>query len=101
MFVVLQIIDKVEKRTFLEFLKKYLLEHPQMQTRWIAHSLALGFFFTSDCSHQLKLVYALWELWAFVPGAGSRAAQFVDILGYATLNNEELKSKDVSSNFKF
>lgn len=31
----------------------------------------------------------------FVPSAGTRAAQFVDILGYATLNNDDLKARDV------
>ena len=91
-----QIIDNVEKRAFLEFVKRYLLEHPVLTTRWQAHALLLGFFLTSDCAHQLKLVNALWELWPFVPAAGVRAAQFVDILGYATLNNDHLKSTDVS-----
>jgi E3 ubiquitin-protein ligase UBR4 len=86
----------VEKRTFLEFVKKYLLDHPHVSTRWQAHSLIFGFFQTSDCEHQLKLVKAMWELWPFVPASGSRAAQFVDILGYASLNNDELKSRDVS-----
>jgi len=90
-----QIIDGVEKRTFLEFVKKYLLEHPQLSTRWQAHALVLGIFLTSDCSHQLKLINAMWELWPFVPASGSRAAQYVDLLGYTTLNNEELKSRDV------
>ncbi|ODM96234.1 E3 ubiquitin-protein ligase UBR4, partial [Orchesella cincta] len=90
-----QIIDNLEQRTFLEFVKKYLLEHPLVTTRWQAHSLLLGIFLTSDCSHQLKLVHAMWELWPFVPAAGSRASQFVDILGYATLNNDDLKARDL------
>jgi hypothetical protein len=90
-----QILDGVEKRTLLEFIKKYLLEHSVLSTRWQAHALVLGFFLTSDCAHQLKLVNTMWELWPFVPAAGSRAAQFVDILGYATLNNDDLKARDV------
>lgn len=90
-----QIIDNLEQRTFLEFVKKYLLEHPVVTTRWQAHSLLLGIFLTSDCSHQLKMVHAMWELWPFVPAAGSRASQFVDILGYATLNNDDLKARDL------
>lgn len=90
-----QIIDNLEQRTFLEFVKKYLLEHPIVATRWQAHSLLLGIFLTSDCSHQLKLVHTMWELWPFVPAAGSRASQFVDILGYATLNNDDLKGRDL------
>jgi E3 ubiquitin-protein ligase UBR4 len=90
-----QISDSVDKRTLLEFVKKYLLEHSLISTRWQAHSLMLAFFVTSDCVHQLKLVNMMWELWPFVPAAGSRAAQFIDILGYATLNNDDLKSRDV------
>lgn len=60
-----QVLDTVEKRTFLEFVKKYLLEHSVLSTRWQAHSLMLGFFNTSDCSHQLKLVNTMWELCKF------------------------------------
>lgn len=61
-------MDSVEKKSFLEFVKKYLLEHAAVTSRWQAHALVLSLLLCSDSPHQVKLVGALWELWPFVPG---------------------------------
>jgi len=93
------ILDNVDKVKVQEFIKKFLLEHPVVNSRWKAHALMQALFLTSDCAHQVKLVKILWQLWPYVPMAGSRAEHFVDILGYMTLNNEQLKANDVSWDF--
>ena len=42
---------------------------------------------------QVHLVELLWKLWPNMPSYGHKASQFVDLLGYFTINTPELLEK--------
>lgn len=88
-----QIFAQVPKQTLSRFVKSFLLETNSTSIRWQAHSLVYAFY--DNCSEQQKeqLLQCLWDLWSFLPAYGKRTAQFVDLLGYLTLNTKSISDK--------
>ena len=42
----------------------------------------------STSNQKVKLSSMMWKVWPYLPDYGRRAAQFVDLLGYFTINCE-------------
>ena len=72
------------------FCEKFLLEANSQATRWQAHALLYTIYTSSAPPERRHLVAVMWDLWTRLPEHGRRAAQFVDLLGYFTV--EECRS---------
>lgn len=82
-----QQVNKFVDRNLLSFFMcAFLLESNSTSVRWQAHSLIFHLHKNSNPSQQEMLLDMMWKLWPKLPAFGRRAAQFVDLLGYFTLN---------------
>ncbi|GIX73745.1 e3 ubiquitin-protein ligase UBR4, partial [Caerostris extrusa] len=82
----LQVNKFVEKTLLSHFIRAFLLESNSTSVRWQAHSLIFHLHKNSSSVQQEVLLDMMWKLWPKLPAFGRRAAQFVDLLGYFTLN---------------
>lgn len=91
----LQVNKFVEKNLVTHFMCAFLLESNSTSVRWQAHSLIFHLHKNSSATQQEILLDMMWKLWPKLPSFGRRAAQFVDLLGYFTLNMpQQEKDKD-------
>lgn len=74
-------------------MKTFLLETNSTSIRWLAHGLIYAFYENSNESNKNKLLQCLWGLWKLLPAYGKRTAQFVDLIGYLTLNTKSIIDK--------
>ncbi|KFM56803.1 E3 ubiquitin-protein ligase UBR4, partial [Stegodyphus mimosarum] len=81
-----QVNKFVDKSLMSYFICAFLLESNSTSVRWQAHSLIFHLHKNSNSSQQEILLDMMWKLWPKLPTFGRRAAQFVDLLGYFTLN---------------
>ncbi|XP_042908898.2 E3 ubiquitin-protein ligase UBR4 [Parasteatoda tepidariorum] len=81
-----QVNKFVEKNLLSNFICAFLLESNATSVRWQAHALIFHLHKNSSPSQQEVLLDLMWKLWPKLPAFGRRAAQFVDLLGYFTLN---------------
>ncbi len=69
-----------------QFIRAFLLESNSTQHRWAAHSLLYHFYQCLQPRQQEQLLALFWRLWPSLACYGKRGSQFVDLLGYFTLN---------------
>ncbi|XP_058454823.1 protein purity of essence [Malaya genurostris] len=91
--LVSQIFNQVLMQTMTIFIRSFLLETNSTAIRWQAHSLVYAFYENSTESNKEQLLQCLWGLWPLLPAYGKRTAQFVDLLGFLTLNTKSLSDK--------
>ncbi|XP_054720473.1 E3 ubiquitin-protein ligase UBR4-like [Uloborus diversus] len=90
-----QVNKFVDRNLFSHFICAFLLESNSTSVRWQAHSLIFHLHKNSTAAQQETLLDMMWKLWPRLPAFGRRAAQFVDLLGYFTLNmSQQEKEKD-------
>lgn len=86
--LVQQIFQQVTISNLAVFIKTFLLEASSVNIRWLAHDLIYALYENCNEANKVKLLQILWGLWTFLPAYGKRAPQFVDLLGYFTLNTK-------------
>uniref|UniRef100_A0A182NQY2 UBR-type domain-containing protein n=1 Tax=Anopheles dirus TaxID=7168 RepID=A0A182NQY2_9DIPT len=91
--LVAQIFNQVNPASLIKFIRIFLLETNSTSIRWQAHSLVYAFYENSSDAHKETLLQCLWGLWPLLPAYGKRTAQFVDLLGFLTLNTRSLIDK--------
>uniref|UniRef100_A0A182YND8 Uncharacterized protein n=1 Tax=Anopheles stephensi TaxID=30069 RepID=A0A182YND8_ANOST len=91
--LVAQIFNQVSAACMSKFIRSFLLETNSTSIRWQAHSLVYAFYENSSDAHKETLLQCLWGLWPLLPAYGKRTAQFVDLLGFLTLNTRSLIDK--------
>nr|CAB3267471.1 E3 ubiquitin-protein ligase UBR4-like [Phallusia mammillata] len=80
-----QILANISDANLLDFFRHFLLEMNSTAIRWSAHALVLNLFRNTDSACQLRLVNTLWQLCSQTPSYGTKAAQFIDLLGYLSM----------------
>ena len=83
----------IDDRSLTLFIRNFLLQCNSTALRWQAHSLLHCLYEYSQPAQQVHLVELLWTLWPSMPAFGQKAAQFVDILGYVTINTPQVLEK--------
>lgn len=91
--LVTQIFNQVSFQNLAKFIRSFLLETNSTSIRWQAHSLVYAFYENSSEGNKEQLLQCLWGLWPLLPAYGKRTAQFVDLLGFLTLNTKSLSDK--------
>ncbi|XP_058117751.1 protein purity of essence [Anopheles ziemanni] len=91
--LVVQIFNQIAPANLSKFIRSFLLETNSTSIRWQAHSLVYAFYENSADLHKETLLQCLWDLWPLLPAYGKRTAQFVDLLGFLTLNTRSLIDK--------
>lgn len=86
--LVQQIFNQVSIHNLTLFIKTFLLEANSVSIRWLAHGLVYAFYENSNEANKSKLLQALWTLWPMLPAFGKRAPQFIDLIGFFTLNTK-------------
>ena len=86
--LVQQIFNQVPITNLTLFIKTFLLETNAINIRWLAHGLIYAFYENSNEANKSKLLQVLWALWPLLPAYGKRAPQFVDLIGFFTLNTK-------------
>lgn len=86
--LVQQIFQQVPISSLNLFMKTFLLEANSVSIRWLAHGLIYALYENSNEANKIKLLQILWELWPLLPAYGKRAPQFVDLIGFFTLNTK-------------
>ncbi|KAB0801611.1 hypothetical protein PPYR_03797 [Photinus pyralis] len=85
-----KLVDQINKQVptsvLTYFIKTFLLETNITNVRWQAHALTLAIYKNSKLPEQETVLKLLWHLWPLLPSYGRKAAQFVDLLGYFSLN---------------
>lgn len=88
-----QIFMQVAPHHLTKFIKIFLLETNITSIRWQAHGLIYAFYEYSNLQQKERLLNSMWDLWPLLPAYGRRTAQFVDLLGYLTLNTKQITNK--------
>lgn len=88
-----QIYNQVPQLNLKKFIKSFLLETNSTPIRWQAHSLIYAIYENSTDIQKEQLLQCLWSLWSLIPAYGRRTAQFVDLLGFLTLNTKSIHHK--------
>lgn len=91
--LVAQIFAQVTPQLLTRFIKIFLLETNITSIRWQAHALIYAFYEYSNLQQKERLLNSMWDLWPLLPAYGRRTAQFVDLLGYLTLNIKQNSNK--------
>ncbi|XP_068628453.1 E3 ubiquitin-protein ligase UBR4 isoform X2 [Battus philenor] len=91
--LVQQIIKQVSQDELRMFIKAFLLETNSTAVRWQAHALLLAIYSNSPQPEQASIVSLLWALWPTLPQYGRKSAQFVDLLGYFTLQTPNIETE--------
>jgi E3 ubiquitin-protein ligase UBR4 len=91
--LVQQIFNQVPIVNLTLFIKTFLLETNAINIRWLAHGLIYAFYDNSNEANKSKLLQVLWGLWPMLPAYGKRAPQFVDLIGFFTLNTKSAVHK--------
>lgn len=91
--LVSQIFTQVSPGQLTKFIKTFLLETNITSIRWQAHGLIYAFYEYSGGPQKERLLNCMWDLWPQLPAYGRRTAQFVDLLGYLTLNTKQISNK--------
>ncbi|XP_052869267.1 protein purity of essence [Anopheles cruzii] len=91
--LVAQIFAQVAPHVLSKFIRSFLLETNSTAIRWQAHALVYAFYENSAELHKESLLQCLWGLWPLLPAYGKRTAQFVDLLGFLTLNTRSLADR--------
>lgn len=86
--LVQQIFNQVPIANLTLFIKTFLLETNAINIRWLGHGLIYAFYENSNEANKSKLLQVLWTLWPMLPAYGKRAPQFVDLIGFFTLNTK-------------
>ncbi len=88
--LVQQIFNQVQLANLTLFVKTFLLETNSIAIRWLAHGLVYAFYENSNEANKSKLMDVLFNLWPMIPFYGKRTPQFVDLIGFLTLNTKSL-----------
>jgi E3 ubiquitin-protein ligase UBR4 len=88
--LVQQIFNQVQLPNMTLFVKTFLLETNSITIRWLAHGLIFAFYENSNEANKSKLMDVLINLWPLIPYYGKRTPQFVDLIGFFTLNTKSL-----------
>lgn len=88
--LVQQIFNQVHLPNMTLFVKTFLLETNSITIRWLAHGLIYAFYENSNEANKSKLMDVLFNLWPLIPYYGKRTPQFVDLIGFFTLNTKSL-----------
>lgn len=88
-----QIFQQVAPHILTKFIKIFLLETNITSIRWQAHGLIYAFYEYSSAAQKERLLNSMWDLWPHLPAYGRRTAQFVDLLGYLTLNTKQITNR--------
>uniref|UniRef100_A0A182RFY8 UBR-type domain-containing protein n=1 Tax=Anopheles funestus TaxID=62324 RepID=A0A182RFY8_ANOFN len=91
--LVAQIFNQISPASMSKFIRSFLLETNSTTIRWQAHSLVYAFYENCSDINKETLLQCLWSLWPLLPAYGKRTAQFVDLLGFLTLNTRSLIDK--------
>uniref|UniRef100_A0A6B2EA35 Putative e3 ubiquitin-protein ligase ubr4 n=1 Tax=Phlebotomus kandelakii TaxID=1109342 RepID=A0A6B2EA35_9DIPT len=83
-----QIFNQVAPQLVTKFIRLFLLETNSTNLRWQAHSLIYAFYENSNTGQKEQLLNHLWSLWPLLSAYGRRTAQFVDLIGFLTLNTK-------------
>jgi len=84
-----QLINSISKQLLSKFIQCFLLETNLTSLRWQAHSLLHHLWLNSMPNQQLGVLRLIWSLWHNLPMYGSKASQFVDLIGYITLKSPQ------------
>lgn len=88
-----QIYHQVSLPVLTKFVKIFLLETNTTSIRWQAHALVYALYENGSAWQKERLLKSMWDLWPLLPIYGRRTAQFVDLLGYLTLNTKLVNDK--------
>lgn len=91
--LVTQVFAQISGTLLRKFIRYFLLETNSSNLRWQAHSLIYAFYENSAEKNKEQLLEHLWSLWPLLSMYGRRTAQFVDLLGYLTLNTPKNHAK--------
>ncbi|XP_039271370.2 E3 ubiquitin-protein ligase UBR4-like [Styela clava] len=80
-------LTEIDQKCLHAFLLRFMLEINTTSVRWSAHEFLLQLFRNCDAELRTKLVNSMWLLWPAVPEYGRKAIQFVDLLGYLSIEN--------------
>ena len=79
----------LDRMRLSHFIHSFLLVSNSTAVRWQAHALVLAVYSHSTARDQDQLLSLMWALWPRLAMYGRRAAQFVDLLGYFSLNSAQ------------
>jgi len=97
-----QHLCKTVDRNLLEkFIVCFLLDSNIASVRWLAHTLVLHIYGNSQASQREWLLDVMWSIWPDLPVYGSKAAQFVDLLGYFTIKTHQISDVKVRVGVKW
>jgi E3 ubiquitin-protein ligase UBR4 len=88
--LVQQIFNQVTMPNLSLFIKTFLLETNSINIRWLAHGLIYAFYENCNEANKSKLLEVLFALWPMIPGYGKRTPQFIDLIGFFTLNTKSV-----------
>lgn len=88
--LVQQIFNQVSIPNLSLFIKTFLLETNSINIRWLAHGLIYAFYENCNEANKSKLLEVLFALWPMIPGYGKRTPQFIDLIGFFTLNTKSV-----------
>lgn len=91
--LVTQVFTQVPHQTLTKFVKSFLLETNSTLIRWQAHGFIYAMYENTNEAFKQMLLQILWNLWSLLPAYGRRTAQFVDLLGFLTLNTKSITDK--------
>lgn len=88
--LVQQIFNQVSISNLSLFIKTFLLETNSISIRWLAHGLIYAFYENCNEANKSKLLEVLFSLWPLIPVYGKRTPQFIDLIGFFTLNTKSV-----------
>jgi len=83
-----------DDHSLTRFIQLFLFQSNSTPLRWKAHALLHCLYLHSPTAEQVHLVELLWKLWPSMPSYGHKASQFVDLLGYFTINTPQVLEKE-------
>ena len=92
-----QICSTISNDLLTRFIICFLLESNQTSVRWQAHSLVLNIFRNSLPDQKESIIDLMWNIWPDLHIYGSKAAQFVDLLGYFTIKATHISESKLKS----
>ncbi|CAF1250057.1 unnamed protein product, partial [Adineta ricciae] len=89
--IALQFSKIISYQLLEDFIRLFLLENNQQSIRWLTHTFLYNLYVNSNKQLQDNIFDLLINLWPSISHYGSKAFQYVDLLGYIIIKNKDDK----------
>ncbi|UJR08441.1 hypothetical protein I4U23_012711 [Adineta vaga] len=89
--IALQFSKIISPQLLEDFIRLFLLENNQQSIRWLTHTFLHNLYINSNKQLQDNIFDLLINLWSSISYYGSKAFQYIDLLGYIIIKNKEDK----------